>query len=348
MIRLWISAAIISLALADTAPGSPPAEGPREASSKQEEALRKTRQLLAEIISIEPMEMPLAKLLAALEKQLPEAKKVSLRIDVHAFGKDANKILEAPIRLPRMKKVSLWTVVRLALRQVAFPTDYRFGADEALITTPAAALYTAVHPIRDLVENPAFEPTQGLGVSLKPFDPLSNRKPDEKAAAVVRLIVSTIDSESWYPTTDSHGTIQVLNGTQLVIHANANRHEQVAELLESKTGLRVETEEAFVAVFDGAEKMREPMLWTQQGRILADVSRQRWTSAWAPVARFYYEDKPFRYADCGSSEVWKAKQQQWWYEVAGGVLESEAIRCRRCRRAKRVRDRKQRPNSSEE
>ena len=110
----------------------------------------------------------------------------------------------------------------------------------------------------------------------------------------------------------------------------------ILSYLEQMTGLRVDTEEAFVAAFDGAEQMQEPALWVRQGRILADTSRQRVTSAFAPVARFYYEDKPFTCVDCGSSEVWTAGQQRWWYEVAGGVLESEAVRCRRCRRAKRV------------
>jgi hypothetical protein len=116
--------------------------------------------------------------------------------------------------------------------------------------------------------------------------------------------------------------------------------------VKEMTNLRVDTDEgAFVAAFDGAELMPEPELWVRQGRILADTGRQSWKSAWAPVAKFYYEDKPFTCVDCGSSEVWKAEQQQWWYEVAGGTLESEAIRCRRCRKAKRVRDGKRPPDA---
>jgi hypothetical protein len=118
----------------------------------------------------------------------------------------------------------------------------------------------------------------------------------------------------------------------------------ILSYLELMTNLRVDTEEAFLAAFDGVELMPEPELWVRQGRILADTSRQRCKSAYAPVARFYYEDKPFTCVDCGCSEVWKAEQQQWWYEVAGGTLESEAVRCRRCRRAKRVREGNQPPD----
>ena len=49
----------------------------------------------------------------------------------------------------------------------------------------------------------------------------------------------------------------------------------------------------------------------------------------------FYMDKPFRCEDCGSDEVWTAKQQKWWYEIAKGRLESIAIRCFTCRKARR-------------
>ncbi|MEE4380083.1 MAG: zinc-ribbon domain-containing protein [Candidatus Competibacteraceae bacterium] len=51
---------------------------------------------------------------------------------------------------------------------------------------------------------------------------------------------------------------------------------------------------------------------------------------------FFYIDKPFTCRDCGSEEVWTAKQQKWWYEIAKGHIDSFAIRCRPCR--KRIRD----------
>ena len=47
--------------------------------------------------------------------------------------------------------------------------------------------------------------------------------------------------------------------------------------------------------------------------------------------RPYYQDLDFECVDCGAHEVWTAKQQQWWYEVARGPIESKAIRCKACR-----------------
>lgn len=51
----------------------------------------------------------------------------------------------------------------------------------------------------------------------------------------------------------------------------------------------------------------------------------------------FYIDQPFVCRDCGSHEVWTAKQQKWWYEVAGGNLEQIAIRCRPCRKKEQLR-----------
>ena len=46
---------------------------------------------------------------------------------------------------------------------------------------------------------------------------------------------------------------------------------------------------------------------------------------------FVYIDKIFTCRDCGSDELWTAKQQKWWYEVAKGHIDSTAVRCRKCR-----------------
>lgn len=51
----------------------------------------------------------------------------------------------------------------------------------------------------------------------------------------------------------------------------------------------------------------------------------------------YYCDIEFTCQDCGSVEVWKASQQKWWYEEAGGYFFATAIRCRGCREKERDR-----------
>ncbi len=51
----------------------------------------------------------------------------------------------------------------------------------------------------------------------------------------------------------------------------------------------------------------------------------------------FYMDRPFRCKDCGVDEVWTAKQQKWWYEIAKGHIDSIAVRCRPCRKKERAR-----------
>jgi len=55
------------------------------------------------------------------------------------------------------------------------------------------------------------------------------------------------------------------------------------------------------------------------------------------VARGFYVDQPFQCQDCGVEEVWTARQQKWWYEIAQGGVWTIATRCRPCRRRERER-----------
>jgi predicted RNA-binding Zn-ribbon protein involved in translation (DUF1610 family) len=75
----------------------------------------------------------------------------------------------------------------------------------------------------------------------------------------------------------------------------------------------------------------------RQGTIVA-VDRTKVISRSAlPQIPDYYRDTPFTCQDCGTQEVWTAKQQQWWYEVQGGEIESKAVRCRACRQQEKQR-----------
>ena len=53
----------------------------------------------------------------------------------------------------------------------------------------------------------------------------------------------------------------------------------------------------------------------------------------------FYVDKEYECRDCNSHEVWTAKQQRWWYEIAKGNIDSVAVRCRKCRRI--IRDKRE-------
>ena len=73
-----------------------------------------------------------------------------------------------------------------------------------------------------------------------------------------------------------------------------------------------------------------------EGAIVANLDEQEENNSYGVKA--YYVDEPFTCRDCGKEEVWTAKQQQWWFEVAKGNINSKAVRCRACR--KRVREEK--------
>lgn len=55
------------------------------------------------------------------------------------------------------------------------------------------------------------------------------------------------------------------------------------------------------------------------------------------VRRGTYVDLSFTCVDCGAEQVWRASQQQWWYEVAKGGVWTTATRCRSCRAKERRR-----------
>ncbi|OUS29203.1 hypothetical protein A9Q99_08800 [Gammaproteobacteria bacterium 45_16_T64] len=59
-------------------------------------------------------------------------------------------------------------------------------------------------------------------------------------------------------------------------------------------------------------------------------------NTYGPVPLFYV-DIPFECRDCGSDELWTAKQQKWWYEVVKGDINSVAIRCKKCRKLEQQR-----------
>ncbi len=68
-----------------------------------------------------------------------------------------------------------------------------------------------------------------------------------------------------------------------------------------------------------------------KGVIPADKSRQVPNNSYSPPPAFYI-DKEFVCVDCGRTEVWTARQQKWYYEVAKGSLYATAVRCRACRK----------------
>ena len=73
-----------------------------------------------------------------------------------------------------------------------------------------------------------------------------------------------------------------------------------------------------------------------KGSLLANKVILREVNPLGPLPNFYI-DRHFECKDCGSDEVWTAKQQKWWYEMARGCISSVAVRCRSCRYKEKIR-----------
>lgn len=71
-----------------------------------------------------------------------------------------------------------------------------------------------------------------------------------------------------------------------------------------------------------------------RGAIAADMTKHAAHNSYGPL--FWYEDCNFVCKDCGSSELWTAEAQRWWYEEAKGSIYSRAVRCRACREVRRA------------
>lgn len=48
----------------------------------------------------------------------------------------------------------------------------------------------------------------------------------------------------------------------------------------------------------------------------------------------FYIDRPFVCRHCGKPEIWKARDQKWYYEEARGHIDARAVECHACRKAK--------------
>src|SRR5258708_7712677 len=50
----------------------------------------------------------------------------------------------------------------------------------------------------------------------------------------------------------------------------------------------------------------------------------------------YYLDQPFTCRKCGKREIWKARDQKWYYEEAKWHIDAVAVECHDCRKLKRA------------
>ena len=78
---------------------------------------------------------------------------------------------------------------------------------------------------------------------------------------------------------------------------------------------------------------------THPSAVPADQSRLGHINTYGALPD-YYVDKPFRCRDCGKEEIWRAKDQKWYYEEAKGHIDVTAIRCHACRKRRKSPDAK--------
>ncbi|MDA8138037.1 MAG: zinc-ribbon domain-containing protein [Desulfobacteraceae bacterium] len=67
------------------------------------------------------------------------------------------------------------------------------------------------------------------------------------------------------------------------------------------------------------------------GSVIANQAELAHNNTYGPLPVFYV-DRLVVCRDCGKEEVWTARQQKWWYEVAKGNINSFAVKCRACRK----------------
>lgn len=101
--------------------------------------------------------------------------------------------------------------------------------------------------------------------------------------------------------------------------SNKQRRQEIKDRRRKRAEIMVDTD-----TYD-PRSIRPPV-----GAVEADHSQLGHINTYGFLPLFYV-DKPFACRDCGSKEVWTAKQQKWWYEVAKGHIGSTAVRCRKCR-----------------
>jgi hypothetical protein len=204
--------------------------------------LQKIRQIrrLVKAMNIDTSEfqkkMPLAQFIETLTRQTKN-QGFAATVDRQAFAKKPD-ILSAPVTLSGFtEQMNLETAVGMVIRQSGKAIDQAmkptltYDVAGIVVTTRAAprTVYSDAHEIGDLLGSPEIE--RLFGPREQP-DRRENPKLAEKGAAVIHAIISTIDPESW---TDGpgHGTLELLNGTRLVVRATAEHHLMLDDFLVS-------------------------------------------------------------------------------------------------------------------
>ena len=70
------------------------------------------------------------------------------------------------------------------------------------------------------------------------------------------------------------------------------------------------------------------------GTLKADHTKLDHINTYGSLPDFYV-DRPFICRRCGKREIWKARDQKWYYEEAKGHIDAIAVECHDCRKARK-------------
>jgi len=73
---------------------------------------------------------------------------------------------------------------------------------------------------------------------------------------------------------------------------------------------------------------------THPSAIQSDISKLNHINTYGSLPE-YYIDQPFTCRKCGKWEIWKAKDQKWYYEETKGHIDAKAVECHDCRMGKK-------------
>jgi hypothetical protein len=194
-------------------------------ATKTEDRILEIQKLLESPVEMKgfPEPVPLEKFLATLEALLPEGKRVSFRIDEEAFGKQLPKVAGATVKCPRVKNVSLVSVLRRALSQVSEidEVDFAIRPGGVVITRPRLAAHRVVYDVRGFVRQ---VPQLLRDLAEESPELYRDLKPDDGPGMLVRFLSNGVALRPWE-------TIEILNGTRLAVFASPTRHEEIDDLL---------------------------------------------------------------------------------------------------------------------
>ena len=81
---------------------------------------------------------------------------------------------------------------------------------------------------------------------------------------------------------------------------------------------------------------RDPNAVPPPGAVMADPSELAHNNTYGRLPKFYV-DRVIQCRQCATEEVWPANRQKWWYEVAKGNINTDAVLCRACRAKEKTR-----------